>query len=96
MTLLKKRWRDTKDDHCKTTHRTTESEKVIILRWNITQQMVSSKSPRNIPLNKAVSQMVQKIGTTRPTYGTRKMAAATSKRVGICSKQKANQESLIN
>ena len=33
MTLLKKRWRDTKDDGYKTAHHTSESEKVIIICW---------------------------------------------------------------
>ncbi len=37
------------------------------------------KTPRNIPLNKAVLDMVQKIGSARPTYGTRRMAAAASR-----------------
>ncbi len=43
MILLKKRWRDTKDDHCKTTHYTIESKKISIIRWNISQQMVPYK-----------------------------------------------------
>ena len=38
-----------------------------------------AKSPRNIPLNKTVSDTVQKIGNSRPTYGTRRMAAAASR-----------------
>lgn len=38
-----------------------------------------SKKPRNIPVDPVVSKTVQKIGTTRPTYGTRRMAAAASK-----------------
>jgi len=36
-----------------------------------------SKTLRNIPLNKKVTEIVQKIGSTRPTYGTRRMAAAS-------------------
>ena len=43
MTLLKKRWRDTKDDHCKATHCKIESEKIIIIRRDIVQQMVPYK-----------------------------------------------------
>jgi len=38
-----------------------------------------SKTLRNIPLNKKVTEIVQKIGSTRPTYGTRRMAAAASR-----------------
>ena len=38
-----------------------------------------SKTPRNIPLNKDVTKTVQKIGSKRPTYGTRRMAAAASR-----------------
>ena len=38
-----------------------------------------AKSPRNIPLNKTVTDTVQKIGSVRPTYGTRRMAAAVSR-----------------
>jgi len=36
-------------------------------------------SSRNIPLNKTVTETVQKIGSVRPTYGTRRMAAAVSR-----------------
>ena len=42
-----------------------------------------AKSPRNIPLNKTVSDTVQKIGNSRPTYGTRRMAAAASREFGL-------------
>ncbi len=38
-----------------------------------------TKTLRNIPLNKTVSETVQKIGSARPTYGTRRMAAAVSR-----------------
>ena len=38
-----------------------------------------TKTPRNIPLNKKVTETVQKIGTKRPTYGTRRMAAAVTR-----------------
>ncbi len=37
-----------------------------------------TKTPRNIPLNKGVTETVQKIGNQRPIYGTRRMAAAAS------------------
>ena len=47
-----------------------------------------TKTPRNIPLNKKVSDVVQKIGSTRPTYGTRRMAAATSKELGLAVNRK--------
>jgi len=40
------------------------------------------KTPRSIPLNKDVTETVQKIGCDRPTYGTRRMAAATSRKLG--------------
>ena len=38
-----------------------------------------TKKPRSIALNKTVSQTVQRIGINRPTYGTRRMAAAVSR-----------------
>jgi len=41
-----------------------------------------SETPRNIPLNKIVTEIVQTIGSTRPTYGTRRMAAAASRELG--------------
>jgi len=47
-----------------------------------------SKSPRNIPLNKTVSDAVQRIGNLRPTYGTRRMAAATSRELGLAINRK--------
>ena len=39
----------------------------------------AKQSRRSIKLDPAVSQTVQKIGHQRPTYGTRRMAAATSR-----------------
>ena len=47
-----------------------------------------SKSPRNIPLNKTVSDTVQNIGNTRPTYGTRRMAAAATRELGFAVNRK--------
>lgn len=38
-----------------------------------------AKIPRNIPVDPMVSEMVQKIGAARLTYGTRRMAAAVSR-----------------
>jgi len=37
------------------------------------------KKPRSIPADPVVSKTVQDIGTARPTYGTRRMAAAVSR-----------------
>ena len=34
-----------------------------------------SKNPRNVPVDPMVTDVVQKIGKQRPTYGTRRMAA---------------------
>lgn len=42
-----------------------------------------SAKPRNIQLNKTVSDTVQRIGSKRPTYGTRRMAAAASRELKI-------------
>lgn len=42
-----------------------------------------SKTKRDMPIDKAVSDTVQKIGTARPTYGTRRMAAAVSRELHI-------------
>jgi len=42
-----------------------------------------SKKPRNIPADQVVSKTVQEIGTARPTYGTRRMAAAASRELKI-------------
>ena len=38
--------------------------------------------PRDIPLNEEVVDMVRKIGTKRPTYGTRRMAAQIERETG--------------
>jgi putative transposase len=38
-----------------------------------------TKKPRNIPVDLQTSNTVQKIGASRPTYGTRRMAATLSK-----------------
>jgi hypothetical protein len=38
-----------------------------------------SKKPGNIPVDPVVSKTVHDIGAARPTYGTRRMAAATSR-----------------
>ena len=38
-----------------------------------------SKSPRITPTDPVVTDVVQKIGSIRPTYGTRRMAAQVSK-----------------
>ncbi len=42
-----------------------------------------SRILRNIPLNRTVSETVQKIGHQRHTYGTRRMAAAVSRELKI-------------
>ncbi len=47
-----------------------------------------AKTPRNIPLNKTVTETVQKIGSTRPTYGTRRMATAVSRELKIAVNRK--------
>jgi len=38
-----------------------------------------SKTPRDMPVDKTVSNVIQRIGTARPTYGTRRMAAQVSR-----------------
>lgn len=45
-------------------------------RWYYT------KKPREIPVDPVVSKTVQDIGTARPTYGTRRMAAILSRKLG--------------
>ncbi len=45
-------------------------------RWYYT------KKPREIPLNGIIAHAVQIEGSARPTYGTRRMAAALSRRLG--------------
>lgn len=45
-------------------------------RWYYT------KKPREIPLNHTVAQAVQRQASARPTYGTRRMAAALSRELG--------------
>jgi len=42
-----------------------------------------SKTKRDMPVDKTVSDTVQKIGTARPTYGTRRMAASVSRELKI-------------
>jgi len=42
-----------------------------------------SKNPRNIPVDPIVTDVVQKIGKQRPTYGTRRMAAQVSRELNI-------------
>jgi len=42
-----------------------------------------SKSPRNISIDPTVTDVVQRIGTARPTYGTRRMAASASRELHI-------------
>lgn len=37
-----------------------------------------AKTPRDVLPNKTVIETVQRIGTARPTYGTRRMAAAAA------------------
>jgi transposase InsO family protein len=46
------------------------------------------KKPRNIAVDPAVFQTVQKIGSVRPTYGTRRMAAAVSRELGSAVNRK--------
>ena len=79
MMLLKKRWRDAKDDSRKSNCRKIESKKGIITNWNIKYKMVSHQGSKKHSLNKTVTETVQTIGSTRPTYGTRRMAAAVSR-----------------
>ena len=49
-----------------------------------------SKKPKNIPVDPVVSKAVQKIGTARPTYGTRRMAAAAK---GTANSNKSQTDS---
>lgn len=42
-----------------------------------------SKSPRTIPTDPVVTDIIQKIGVQRPTYGTRRMAAQISRELNI-------------
>ena len=42
-----------------------------------------SKNPRNISVDPIVTDVVQKIGKQRPTYGTRRMAAQVSRELNI-------------
>ncbi len=42
-----------------------------------------SKSPRNIQTDSTVTDVIQKIGKQRPTYGTRRMAAQVSRELNI-------------
>ena len=42
-----------------------------------------SKSPRTIPTDPVVTDIIQKIGVQRPTYGTRRMAAQVSRELNI-------------
>jgi len=41
-----------------------------------------TKKPRNISLNSGIVQSVQKMSASRPTYGTRRMAATLSRKLG--------------
>jgi transposase InsO family protein len=50
-----------------------------------------SKKPRNIPVDPLVSKTVQEIGTARPTYGTRRMAAAASRELQTAINRKQVQ-----
>ncbi|MGI0086267.1 MAG: IS3 family transposase, partial [Nitrososphaerales archaeon] len=42
-----------------------------------------SSKPREIPVNYAIAQAVQKEASARPTYGTRRMAATLSRHLGL-------------
>ena len=46
MMLLKKRWRETKDDSCKSNCRKVESEKGITINWNIKHKVVSHQKTK--------------------------------------------------
>lgn len=50
-----------------------------------------SKSPRNISTDPTVTNVVQKIGNQRPTYGTRRMAAQVSRELNISVNRKQIQ-----
>jgi len=41
------------------------------------------KTPRKMPVDKTVSDVIQRIGTKRPTYGTSRMTAAISRELHI-------------
>ena len=47
-----------------------------------------SKSPRIIPTDPMITDVVQKIGNQRPTYGTRRMAAQVSRELGLSVNRK--------
>lgn len=63
----------------------TMSRKGVSLRRSLRYAGISRKKwyytsrPREIPINQALAQAVQRQGSTRPTYGTRRMAAALSR-----------------
>jgi transposase InsO family protein len=50
-----------------------------------------SKKPRDIPVDPLISKIVQEIGTARPTYGTRRMAAAASRELQTAINRKQVQ-----
>ena len=45
--------------------------------------------PRDVAIDPAISDMVQKIAPMRPTYGTRRMAAQVSREIGTSVNRKA-------
>ena len=53
--------------------------KALLLTGISNTKWYHTKKQRNIPLNKTVTQTVQRIGNQRPTYGTRRMAAAVTR-----------------
>jgi len=53
--------------------------KALLLTGISNTKWYHTTTPRNIPLNKAITEIVQRIGNKRPTYGTRRMAAAVSR-----------------
>lgn len=91
MTLLKKRWRETKDE------RSQRDNKQMSLRKSLSYAGIShnmwyySKKSRNIPVDPLISKTVQEIGTARPTYGTRRMAAAISRELQTAINRKQVQ-----
>jgi len=51
-----------------------------------------SKTPRNMTVDKTVFDVIQRIDTARPTYGTRRMATAASRKLNIQVNRKKYRE----
>ncbi|MEO9276872.1 MAG: DDE-type integrase/transposase/recombinase [Nitrososphaera sp.] len=59
--------------------RTMSLNKSLLLTGISKTRWYYSKTQRNIPVDEMVFETVQRIGTARPTYGTRRMAASVSR-----------------